>query len=74
MQWLGDITLDGLGVGSGVSGGYRDQGIFHLRILPDRQLAPGLKTEQDDQQADHSGQYRAADERIGKSHDGSSLS
>jgi hypothetical protein len=64
----GDIALDGLGVGPGVGGGHRDQGVLHLRVLTDAQLAEGLEAEQHDQQADHCGQHRTADKRIGKSH------
>ncbi|MNJ33787.1 hypothetical protein D3C77_284770 [compost metagenome] len=74
LHGLGDVALDGFGVGPGVGGGYRDQGVFHLRILTDRQFAPGLEAQQHDQQADHAGQHRTADERIGKGHDASSIS
>ncbi|MNM79389.1 hypothetical protein D3C81_913170 [compost metagenome] len=70
MHGLGDVALDGFGVSPGVGGGDRDQGVFHLRVLADGEFVPGLKAEQYDQQADHTGQYRTADKRIGKSHDG----
>lgn len=68
MQRLGDVALDGFGVGPGVGGSYRDQGVFHLRVLADLQLVPGLEAQQQDQQADHTGQHRAADERVGERH------
>ncbi|MCY1285977.1 hypothetical protein D9M70_349350 [compost metagenome] len=68
LQRLGDVALDGLRVGPGVEGGDGDQRVFHLRILADHQFAERLHAEQDDQQADHRRQYRAADEGIGESH------
>jgi hypothetical protein len=71
---LGDIALNSFGVGSGISGGHGDQGVFHLRVLAQRQLAPGLEAQQHNQQADHSGEHRAADERISKSHGDSLIS
>ena len=71
---LGDVALDGLGVSPWIGRGDGNQGIFHLRVLAQRQLAPGLKAQQYDQQADHGGEHRAADERVGKSHGGSLIS
>ncbi len=68
LQWLGDIALDGLGIGPGVSRGHRDQGVFHLRVLADGQFAECLEAKQDDQQTDHGRQYRATDKGISKSH------
>ena len=37
-----------------------------LGILPDRQLEPGLRADQQDQQADHAGKHRPPDEDIGE--------
>ena len=74
LQGLGDIALDGFGVGPGVRGGHRDQGVFHLWVLAQRQLAPGLEAQQHDQQADHGSEHRATDERVGKSHGDSLIS
>ncbi len=68
LQRLGDVALDGLGVGPGVEGGDGDQRVLHLRVFADHQAAEGLHAEQDDQQADHRRQHRAADEGIGKGH------
>ena len=68
LQRLGDVALDGLGVGARVGGGHGDQHAFHLRILADRQALEGLRAEQQEQQADHAGQHRAADEGIGQGH------
>ncbi|MCY1498909.1 hypothetical protein D9M68_329070 [compost metagenome] len=45
LQRLGDVALDGLGVGAGVGGGHRDQGVFHLRVLADHQFAEGLQAQ-----------------------------
>ncbi|MNQ54750.1 hypothetical protein D3C85_688230 [compost metagenome] len=74
LQGLGDVALNGFGVGPGVSRGDGDQGVFHLWILAQLQLAPGLEAQQHDQQADHGREHRAADERVGKCHGDSLIS
>lgn len=73
LQGLGDIALDGFGVGARIGGGHRDQGVFHLRVLADGQFVEGLQAEQHDQQTDHRGQHWATDKGIGKSHEKRSL-
>ena len=68
LQRLGDVALDGLGVGAGVRGGHRDQRTFHLWVLTDGQAVEGLDAEQHDQQADDARQHGAADEGVGERH------
>ncbi len=66
LQRRGDEALHQLWRRARITGRDRDRGGLQIRKLPDRQLQHGTQPDEEDQRADHGGQYRPADEEIGE--------
>ncbi|KXW58185.1 hypothetical protein FEMY_12500 [Ferrovum myxofaciens] len=67
-QGLGNESRHGLGIGPIVTGGNSDHRILGLRILAHRQPEQRPQPQHQDDQVDHRGQYRSAQEEIRKTH------
>ena len=62
----GDEPLDEVGVGARVGGGHGDGGVGDAGVLAHREICERGEPDQQDQQAHHAGEHRAADENVGE--------
>ena len=67
-QRLRNEAGHGLRVGTEVGGRHRDHGVLRVRVLVDRQAEQRAQPQHHDQQADHRGQHRPADEDVCEIH------
>ncbi len=68
LQRRGDEALDQAAAGAGVTGGDRHHRVPGLRVLAHLEAGDGAQADDQDQQADHARQHRAADEDVGEGH------
>ena len=68
LQRLGDLALHHLGGGAGIDRAHRYHRRVDIGVFAHRQAVEGDQADQDDEQAHHGGQHRAADGNIGEDH------